>query len=395
MIAPAFAKWMDMKRLPLMALTIWALLSSTTAWSAVSADFFDVEVQVEDQSSGERVQGFSRAAELLLQRLSGVAVEDIQSDPAWSAVTNNPGRYIERYTYRAREDEEDFDLRVQFSARPLQEWLMARGLPLWPPQRPQTTLWLVVDDGGRQLLHRGDEGHEVIDQVNERAGLWGLPLRWPDGADVGHRDGVAAGDVTAGFDQPLLDTAKEYGPGPVVAVVLSRRSGQWHWQWRWLNGPAEMPEGSRSDPDRSEAIEGGFDELVQTLARSQSLVVSGDALKQLNLQIEGVERLEDLAAIREVLDSWVMVKSITERRVEEDQLRMEVALHGTRTDLLERLEQSGRFELLNDRESASVTIAPRSSLDGEAGAVAPVAVERGDEAEALLGPIRLRWLAGE
>ncbi|MGM0563243.1 MAG: DUF2066 domain-containing protein, partial [Pseudomonadota bacterium] len=173
-----------MKRLPLMALTIWALLSSTAAWSAVPADFFDVEVRVEDQSSGERVEGFSRAAELLLQRLSGVAVEDIRSDPAWSAVTNNPGRYIERYTYRAREDEEEFDLRVQFSARPLQEWLMARGLPLWPPQRPQTILWLVVDDGGRRLLHRGDEDHEVTDQVSERAGLWGLPLRWPDEADV-------------------------------------------------------------------------------------------------------------------------------------------------------------------------------------------------------------------
>ena len=74
---------------------------------------------------------------------------------------------------------------------------------------------------------------------------------------------------------------------------------------------------------------------------------------------------------------------------------MEVALHGTRTDLLERLEQSGRFELLNDRESASVTIAPRTSLDGETGEVAPVAVEQGEEAGELLGPIRLRWLAGE
>ncbi|MGM0563244.1 MAG: DUF2066 domain-containing protein, partial [Pseudomonadota bacterium] len=211
----------------------------------------------------------------------------------------------------------------------------------------------------------------------------------------GHRDGVAAGDVTAGFDQQLLDSSENYGSGPVVAVVLSRRSGQWHWQWRWLNGPAETLEGSRSAPVQSEAIEGGFDELVQTLARSQSLVVSGDALKQLNLQIEGVERLEDLAAIREVLDSWVMVKSITERRVENDQLRLDVALHGTRTDLLERLEESGRFELLNDTESASVTIAPRVSVDGETEEVAPVAVEQGEEAGELLGPIRLRWLAGE
>lgn len=350
------------------------------AHAVVTDGFFDEEVRVEDQSSGERLKAFSQAMESVLQRLSGLPLEQAE-DTRWQDIINNASRFVERYNYREEERESGFFLRVQFSARPLQALLMDRGLPVWPVNRQPVALWLVVSGGQRQLLHSGQRDDVVFRAVEKAAQNWGLPVHWPAEADVGHRDGVATSDVTAEFDERLLEASKNYGSGPVVGATLERQSGTWVFQWRWINVDGAVQSGRAAAAQREQAVADGVADLAQAIARVSVVVLDADAVKELHLDIEGVECLEDVAAIREQLSDWLVVQSVREIEVEPKRLMLKVVLQGGRSELLERLKNSGHFESL-DEGGVSVNIAPR-------GEVTP-AEEGGTE---VMSPVvKLRWL---
>ncbi|EDY85693.1 hypothetical protein GP5015_1320 [gamma proteobacterium HTCC5015] len=362
-----------------LVLIVLAVLTALPAHAVVVDGFFGEEVPVEDQSSGERLRAFSGAMESVLQRLSGVPIEQTE-DSRWRDIVNNASRYVERYNYRKTEDETGFYLQTQFSAQPLQALLMDRGLPVWPVNRQPVVLWLVVNAGSRQLLHQDDSADSVYEAVAHAAHGWGLPLQWPASSDVGHREGVASSDVTGEFDERLLKTSKHYGSGPVVAATLERQSGTWVLDWRWLNAERGVEEGRYAAAEQEEAINGGVAALSQRIAAASSVVLGTEAVKELRLEIDGVQSIDDVARIRAQLNDWLVVQSVREVMVRPQHLSLSVVLQGGRRELLERLQQSGHFESL-ENESVSVSIEPLGKT-----------TDVSSDAQQPSPTVKLRWL---
>lgn len=129
----------------------------------------------------ERVQAFQPAMREVLLKVTGRA-EVLQEAPIRQALSNAQ-RYVASWSYGTRRDatgEDSIVLEVIFYESEIQSLLENSGVPIWPRNRPETLLWVVMQDelGERQVLG-SDAQDEVIAALRAEAARRGLPVLFP------------------------------------------------------------------------------------------------------------------------------------------------------------------------------------------------------------------------
>lgn len=139
------------------------LLASHLAWGDVA--LYQAAVPLPSTAEADRATAFGEALRIAAVRASGR--RDAGDAAAIAAAAADPGRYVQQYSTTI-----DRMLKVGFDGRAMEQLLQQAGLPLWPSERPTTTVLLFVPAiaGGSP---GGDSGRTAAREIGDRTGRAG------------------------------------------------------------------------------------------------------------------------------------------------------------------------------------------------------------------------------
>lgn len=289
----------------------------------------------------ERQQAFGTALRQVLVKLTGRT--DVDREPALQRALREAQNYVESFTYR--NTGESLLLETVFYRARLQELIDSAGYALWPANRPETLLWVAVQEssGGRQLAERDGVGHEWLTQLQTIASRRGVPLTLPL-LDLEDRLALRP-DVLWSFNAEALQRASErYGVESILAVRLYPLPGQqvfaravhlFRDQLRELDA-VEIPAGT--------FLEDSIAMVAQELAAHYAILVSGVAQgARARLIVEGVRSVDDYAAVLDYLERLAVVQKVDVRAVSGSRLELLLDAGGQLRQLIEVLALDRRL----------------------------------------------------
>jgi hypothetical protein len=324
---------------PARAILLSLILTACSVCQAVhAADIQSLavaSVPVPDRSEAVRSRAIVQGLDTVLVRLTGMR------NPVADAIRGRAQRYLLQYSFATREvpTEEDREitqpqlfLDLRFDLQALSEDIISTGLPLWGDERPETLLWLIVEDetGGREIVVDGTESllGDALDQAVEDRGISVvLPL-----FDIEDQIIVTASDLWAQFEQPVLQASERYQPDVILTARVARIASE-IWETRWLRlGPtgsvawiteATTPEGT---------ISAGIDALADEFARNFSIRAE-DMTSGLRVRVRGVTDISDYARVLSHLEGLTVVLDVMLLEASGEDLLLQVTVRGGRDAL--------------------------------------------------------------
>jgi hypothetical protein len=295
-------------------------------------DLFETEVVVPNQSPAARSGAFHTALAEVLVRVAG-RNDVLASEPA-RALLEDPASLVQQYRYYTRPDSQPpvLLLRVRFDEASVRNGLQQKGLSYWGKERPDTLVWLAVEDRGRRYVVAAGDDSDVRQQIELAARQRGVPIVLPL-MDLEDQSRARFTDIWGGFFDNVLQASERYGPQAVLIGRLNRSvSGGWSSRWHLQVG-ATPSAWSDSRSDLASLSQQGIDDAADIMA-SQFAVASGNAGNGgVTIEISGVDSLADYARINTYLASLTSVAGMQLVQVNGPSLTYKLQLNGNLQDL--------------------------------------------------------------
>jgi hypothetical protein len=279
---------------------------------AASQLLHEAEIPVADQSTAARNQALRSALTEVLVRLTGDRAVDRQ--PGVAALLADPGPHVQQFGYRPalagpEAAEAPWRLWVRFDAVGLERALRERGLPLWGGERPETLVWLALEEGGRRELLGEPDVTPTKDWLQAAARRRGLPLIFPL-LDLEDRTQVSFSDVWGGFLEPVLSASRRYRPQALLIGRLHQSStGAWQASWILRVRDSEQ-RWSGSDQQLRRLAAEGVERAADELAARFAVLDTGGAGGGLRITVTGLGQLGDHARLSRYFVSLSAVQSV-------------------------------------------------------------------------------------
>lgn len=261
------------------------------AWPALSLAEphpYEVTVPLQGTSAEDRAAGLATALRAVAVRASGR--RDAAEHPAIKGA--NPTKYVQRYSTTAERQ-----LKVGFDGAAIEQLLQQAGLPLWPAERPVTTIDAPVADRA----------------AVEAAAQWrGLPVEWS----------AVAGAAASSAGRAVLSGVPS-GPGFAWTFTHEGRTAQ-------AQGSAQ------------EGIHLAADTLAARYAPASTRAIS-----DLTLRVGGMDDLAGYAGLLAYLRGLSLVREVAVDSLEGDVVTLRLAVRGDR-------ELLGRIAALDGRLQPAV-----------------------------------------
>ncbi len=352
---------------PILALLLLlaGILAPQMAVSAISADeLYRAQVNVVDKRAEARRDGFQRALEQVLVKVSGSSA--VRSNPDVEQLLESPERFVQQYSYRALDEGDHppvpaFDddaadasgeqtaeptqtLQVQFARGRVEQALEQRGVVIWGERRPELLVWLAVDDGDERDVVSSDSSSEARAQLLQRARERGLPTMLPL-MDMEDRRRVEFVDIQGGFLDELRRASERYRPDAMLIGHVRPRDSGWQGDWN-LVGIGERKSWQGSASDMEDAIAAGVDGATDRVARA--FAGRGDEAHEYRLRVTGVESLDAYARVSEYLASLVRVRSADVLRLQPGEIIVQVSMNGELDDLERAITLGSTLARINE-----------------------------------------------
>jgi len=327
---------------PLLGMCILALLSMS-ARGALVADIYRARVQVDDRSIQSQQSATRNALIQVLIKASG-SESTLELEPVREALQKSRD-YVQQYFFtHAKEAPEVLFLQVEFYRQRINELITRAGAPLWTVNRPQTLVWLVLDDGvARHFLNRdmASDQIEVLQQVFDERGL---PLRLPlyDLQDAATLSPEQAWRLDVGA---LQLASKRYGHEDVLAGRLSRLSGdRWLGEWLYLSDLAKVSR-EVSANDVQTMLRAGASMVAEELSSRYAMSVQHDREGAMAVEVSGVRNFRDYARIMQYLEGIEVVQYANVTHVLGDIIRLELEAQVGLEQLRAVIELNEQFQV--------------------------------------------------
>lgn len=317
--------------------------------AAELAGLYETTVPVASRDSErERNQAFGVALEQMLVRLTG-RLDSTDNAQVGRAIAS-PQTYVEAWVYRTVPasqpgQPEQLALQVSFFQSAVQRLLNEAGIPMWPESRPDTVVWIVVQDelGGRELATATGDDDAIFTRLQQTAAQRGLPLVLPV-LDFDDRIALRAEQLWS-FDLEAMRAASQrYRSESILALRLYRTlSGH-------VIGKAQHV--FRDRVREYEVLEGEMEAFLdaavnlatEELAGNYAVLLSGtDSSTDLMLTVDGVKTLRDYATLLQYLTGLAAVNSVQVRSVEADRMELQLRTGGQFRQLMETIALDRRM----------------------------------------------------
>jgi hypothetical protein len=301
--------------------------------AAAAGGLFESEVVVSSQSPAERGSALHSALSEVLVRVAG-RNNVLATEPA-RALLADPGKLVQQYRYFTRQDTQPpvLVLWVRFDEASIRQGLQQQGVSYWGQERPDTLVWLAVEDRGRRYVAAADDDTDVHRQIALAARQRGVPVVFPL-MDLEDQSRARFTDIWGGFFDNVLLASERYRPQAVLIGRLNRSaSGGWSARWN-LQVDGEPRAWTDSRSDLAQLSQQGIDTAADILAARFAVAGGGNGgNSSVIIEVSGVDSLADYARINAYLDTLTSVAGLQLTRVSGSTLQYALRLNGSLQDL--------------------------------------------------------------
>jgi hypothetical protein len=331
---------------------VWMVQSPAQAVPV--ANLYVAEVLVTSQDSDQLMRGARAGLLQVLVRISGAKV--VENHPLVIASLRRPEKFYYQYSYESTDRSFQIGdeivpariLRLSFEPSAVAQLLRQAGFPIWGDNRPSMLVWVAVnDDTGRRLLAEQDSSL-LLTALNTQARLRGLPVFYPL-MDLEDASQLSTAEVWGAFLGELEQASYRYHPDAILSGrVQHDTEGQWSGFWSYQFDD-QWYEFSNTGFSEDDLMAGVVDHVADALATTYALDSSQGGI---DVHVEGVETLEDYAALSRYLQSLSPVVDDTVIEVSGDEILFRLITQGQSQQLIEIIQLDEKMRLIN-RRSAS------------------------------------------
>lgn len=342
-------------------------LCSTSIEAAEVTNLYNASVPVPTRDNErERQQAYSAALQEVLLKLSGR--QDTLENPEIKRGINNPQSYVESWTYRTAPvptapgstttGEEQLYLQVGFFPSEIQNLLNTARIPIWPQNRPETLLWIVVQEelGPRTIFGTTVENDPVLmQQIQAAAEKRGLPILLPL-LDFTDQRSLPVEQLWS-FDQLAIRQASlRYGDESILALrIFKSISGETIGKAQYLFRDQVI------DLDFVEnalqpVVEGTINLVAEQLASNYAVLLSGaEGNTEVIMTVDGIKGLKDYAELMQYTNGLTTVTKVDLVSVANGVVQLRLFTSGQLRQLMESIAL--------DRKMSPVVDATRTGVD--------------------------------
>jgi len=327
--------------LPAILVALCASLLPLKHLHAASSDLYLGSVPVADQSPGERSRAMPLALMQVLQKLTGL--KDFGEYPQLDAELVNAHGMAIAFYYRNREllladgsKGEELRLLVEFLPQAVNGLIQAMRLPIWNPQRPPLTIWLMIDDGFSRRIMPIDFEY-VWNGMAEAAEARGMPLIRPQPDEQGDY-AVDLQLLWGGYTEELADS----GPADALLVAALQEGPEWtvrfnlaytgsSWSWRIRNS------------DLQDALVDGMNQAIDDISAVNSIAASDQGHWRFEIAVTGLTSAGDYARCLSYLQGLSLVDSVGVMAAGPGRVHFVLSLNALPDYLLRALVSGGRL----------------------------------------------------
>ena len=288
---------------------VMGLLVLLAAPSHAAQDLFESEVVVSDQTPAVRTEAFRTALSRTIVRVTGD--QAALGGEAAQALLKEPARLVQQYRYFTEPTDTPPTLKlwVRFDGDAIRRTLQTRGMSYWGTERPDTLVWLAVEDRGRRYIVSADDSTDVHQQIQLAARQRGVPILFPL-MDLQDQSQVRFTDLWGGFFDKVLTASERYNP-PAVLIGRLNRSPSGGWSSRWhLEVVGRSNEWSDSHRQLRELARQGIEDVADILANRFAVSGGGLGGNSVDITVSGIETLAAYARISQYLESLSTVNKV-------------------------------------------------------------------------------------
>jgi hypothetical protein len=352
------------------------LIVMSTLWPAPVAHAEEVEglyqatIPIDDQTPDLRRDAIRSALTEVLARVSGRTGLEADNLSGIDTAIEQATRYVQQYRYRVNknaktETDPKQALWVKFDPQAVDDLLRQNGLPVWGKTRPETLIWLAIDEHGQRHLVGNNSEHEARQILQQQAKLRGLPIRLPF-LDLADRSALQVTDVWGNFEDAIARASERYQTEAVlVGRVHKTVSGLWQARWT-LYQQTQRNDWAASNADLKQVLIAGIDNTTRAMAIRYANLGSAQA-NQVLLRVNGIHGLGDYTRVLKYLRSLGPVTD-----VEPAMLRRDAGEFRLTT-------RSGRLAVAQAVSLGHVLVEPQTT--GDIGAVGATPNASGDSSQ--------------
>jgi hypothetical protein len=298
---------------------------------AAAPALFESEVVVSDQTPAQRNVALQSALGEVLVRVTGQA--SVLEMAAVQSLLAGPEQLVQQYRYFTEPDTEPplLKLWVRFDGDAIRQTLQQQGVAYWGGERPDTLVWLAVEDRGNRYVVSADDNSEVHRKMAAAARARGVPVLFPL-MDLEDQSQVRYADIWGGFFDKVVSASQRYNPPAILIGRLNRMSsGAWASRWQ-LDMGGKTRSWSDSHPQLDMLAKQGIDDLADVQA-SQLAVTTNAAGSTVAISVTGIETLAAYARAGNYLASLSSVRNVQVGEVKPGVVQYTLQLNGSMQDL--------------------------------------------------------------
>ncbi len=281
-----------------------ALLLFGVAEAAQIEGLYRGEVAVADMERAARQAALPKVLGEVLVRVSGQGA--VLQDPGIEDVLKRASSYVQTYSYRR--DGDKLLLSVSFDPRSVDAALRRHERRPWGAVRPDTLVWVAVEDNGKRMLVGANDRGLVRRVLEQRAAERGLPLSLPS-LDQQDQRNIRAADVWGQFHEIISEASRRYRPQAILVGRVYKSGDGWQADWE-LNNNNRISRwesrGGRVQGVLTSGIDGATDLLAASFVSAPAAVADG----MFGMRVEGVDGFEGYMALMTYLQGLNGVSAV-------------------------------------------------------------------------------------
>jgi len=294
---------------------------------------YNASVAVKDRSPAERSRASSAALAEVLVKLTGN--RRTPNDASARPLLARASTLLLQYAYGNAPDG-TLTLNAHFDEHVLERELEERGIGTWGKQRPDTVVFLVIDDAQGRTLVGGEAPGKLGDALKHKADARALPVVLPL-MDIEESSQLSNAQDWQTLSEGAVTLASRYGAAAVL-VGLLHEANPVVWEVRWrLDIDGETLEWTQEGALAEAVVEEGVDALGDALARRYAEPGMLAGAERVSLAVVGVNTAADYARLSRYLDTLDSISALFLRSVDNQRVVYEVTARGGRAALAQSI----------------------------------------------------------
>jgi len=225
---------------------------------------------------------------------------------------------------------------VRFSKRLTDQLLKQYKLPIWGNLRPETLVWLSIEQDRKRYIVSPSNNPALIKLFNKKAESRGISLLFPFG-DLQDQNKLSISDLWGNYSQAIQAASIRYHPQAVMATrIYQEPSGLWIAKWS-LSVLDKSENWQNTHEDVSVLLTQGVDSLADRLVALFATRADSADDKQSIIQVNNVTDFNGLTRVANYLKRVPAIKTANLIQVKGDSLSYRIHYFGDEQHLIQSL----------------------------------------------------------